>query len=137
MIERPAPGAAPAPAPATAPGPTPASTPAARRGPHIGPVPITAVSIVIFLALVGSIVFIGWVVLRVDEEQIPLLATGFVVLGASFAAIAIASLVGMWRAASRARGGRALALAIVGGLAAVAAIGCFTVTALSAMLWTS
>ena len=75
--------------------------------------------------------------LAVDEEQIPLLASGFVVLGASFAAIAIGALVGMWRAASRAAGGRALALAIVGGLAGMAAIGCFTVTALSALVWNS
>ena len=76
--------------------------------------------------------------IAVDEEQIPLLAAGFVVLGASFAAIAIGTLVGMWRAASRARRRpRALALAIVGGIAGLAAIGCFTVTALSALVWSS
>ena len=87
--------------------------------------------------MIGSIVFIGYVVLRVEDGQIPLLAMGFVVLGGSFAAIAIGSLVGMWRAASRARGGRALGLAIFGGLASLAAIGCFTVAALSALVWNS
>jgi hypothetical protein len=74
-------------------------------------------------------------VLAVEEDQIPLLAAGFVVLGSSFAATAIGALLGMWRAASRAAGGRALVLAIVGGIAGLAAIACFTVTALSALVW--
>ena len=131
MIERPA---------STA-GPTPVSPPAPvvtrRRGPHLGPLPITPFTVLVSLALIGSLAFIGYVVLGIDENQIPLLASGFAVLGASLAAIAIASLVGMWRAASHRRGGRALGLAIFGGLAGLAAIGCFTVTALSAMVWTT
>jgi hypothetical protein len=110
---------------------------APRRGRYIGPLRITPAVIVVALAFVGSVLYLGYVVLAVDEEQIPLLAAGFVVLGASFAAIAIGALLGMWRAASRARGRRALVLAIVGGLAGMAAIGCFTVTALSALVWTS
>lgn len=85
--------------------------------------------------MVGSIGYIGYVAARVEENQIPLLASGFVVLGASFAAIALWSLVGMWRAASRALGGRALGLAILGGLAGLGAIGCFTVAALAALVW--
>lgn len=109
----------------------------ARRGRHLGPIPVNAFTVLVFLALVGSSIYLAYVVTQVDEDQIPLLASGFAVLGASFVAIAIGSLVGMWRAASRARGGRALGLAIFGGLAGLAAIGCFTVTALAAMLWTS
>lgn len=108
-----------------------------REGRYIGPLRITPAVIVVALAFVGSLLFIGWVVLAVDEDQIPLLASGFVVLGASFAAIAIGTLLGMWRAASRANGRRALLLAIVGGIAGMAAIGCFTVSALSALVWNS
>ena len=108
---------------------------ARREGLYLGPLRITPAVIVVALAFVGSLAYLGWVVLAVDEEQIPLLAAGFVVLGASFAAIAIGALLGMWRAASRAAGRRALLLAIVGGLAGMAAIGCFTVTALSALVW--
>jgi hypothetical protein len=111
------------------------ATPVAGR--HIGPVPVTPVSVIVALAMVGSIVFILYVVLAIDEQQIPLLASGFAVLGASFVAVAVGSLLGMWRAASRARAGRALGLAIAGGVAALAAIGCFTVTALAAMVWTT
>jgi hypothetical protein len=108
-----------------------------REGRYIGPLRITPAVIVVALAFVGSLLFIGWVVIAVDEEQIPLLASGFVVLGTSFAAIAVGTLLGMWRAASRAKGRRALLLAIVGGLSGMAAIGCFTVAALSALVWNS
>ena len=109
--------------------------PASRQRPHLGPIPITAVNVLIALAFVGSLIFIAYVVLRIEEEQIPLMASGFAVLGTSLAAIAISALVAMWRAAAHARGGRALGLAIIGGLAGLAAIGCFTVTALSALVW--
>jgi hypothetical protein len=113
----------------TAPGAEP------REGRYLGPLRITLATVVVALAFIGSLAYLGWVVLAVDEDQIPLLAYGFVVLGACFVAIAFGALTGMWRAASRAEGGRALVLAIVGGLAGMAAIGCFTVTALSAMVW--
>ena len=106
-----------------------------RPGRSMGPVPITLASVLVAVAFIGSVIYLGWVVIAVDEEQIPLLAYGFVVLGACFVAIAVGSLMGMWRAASRAAGGRALLLAIFGGFAGVAAIGCFTVAALSAMVW--
>lgn len=106
-----------------------------REGRYIGPLRITPVVVLVTLAFVGSIAFLGYVVLAIDEEQIPLLAAGFALLGACFAATAVGAVLGMWRAASRAEGGRALLLAIVGGIAGMAAIGCFTVTALSAMVW--
>ena len=115
----------------------PDPVPARRRGPHLGPVPLTPVNILVTLALLGSVVFIIWVVANRDADQIRLLASGFAVLGATLVAIAILSLVAMWRAASRARVGRAFVLAIFGGLAALGAIGCFTVTALMAMLWST
>ena len=115
-----------------------AATPDPRRDPDVTarrPMRISLPGIVIGLTMLGAIAFIIYVVLRVEDNQIPLMASGFVVLGASLAAIAVWSLVGMWRAASRARGGRALGLAIFGGLAALGAIGCLTVAALSALVW--
>ncbi len=115
--------------------PTPRRT-STRDGMYLGPLRVTLPLILVGLVMLGSTAFIGWVVLNVQDDQIPLLAVGFVALGASFAAIAIGSLVGLWRAASRARGGRAFVLAIVGGLAGLGAIGAFTVTALLMMVWT-
>lgn len=94
-------------------------------------------AIVIGLAFLGSLAWIAYVVASVEEDQIRLLAVGFVVLGASFGAIALWSLVGMWQAASRARGARAFGLAIVGGLAALGAIGCFAVAAVAILVSSS
>lgn len=128
----------PAQAPGAAPAPTPASSPASpRRGAPRRSVRVTIPLVLVGLVMLGSTAFIGWVALNIEDDQLPLLAVGFVALGASFVAIAIGSLVAMWRAASRARGGRAFVLAIVGGLASVGAIGAFTVTAILAMVSSS
>ena len=86
------------------------------------------------IALIGSAGYVVYVVTQVEDEQIQLLGYGFGVMGASFAAIAIGALVAIWRAASRACSGRALVLAIVGGVAALFAIGCFTFTALALLV---
>jgi hypothetical protein len=112
----------------------PVPAPPRRRGLYLGPLKITPAVVLVAIALIGSAAFILYVVLKVEDEQIPLLGYGFAVLGASFAAIAIGSLVEMWKAASRVRAGRALGLAIIGGFAALAAIGCFTFTVLSRLL---
>jgi hypothetical protein len=113
---------------------TMASTPR-RRGIYLGPLKITPAVVLVAIALIGSAAFIVYVTLRVEDGQIPLLGAGFGVMGACFAAIAIGSLVEMWRAASRARAGRALGLAIIGGVAGLIAIGCLTFTALATMVW--
>lgn len=115
----------------------PARTQAPRRGRYVGPVRITLPLIVVLLTLVASIAFDLWVVATVSDGQIPLLAVGVAVTGASFAALAIGALAGMWRAASRLAGGRSFALALVAGLSALAAIGCFAVTALLMLVWNS
>jgi hypothetical protein len=115
--------------------PARAAQPAARDGRYIGPLRVTLPLVVVAIVLIGSVAYLGWVVTSVSDGQIPLLAAGFVALGASFAAIAVGSVVGMWRAASRAAAGRAFVLAMVGGLSGLAAIGSFTVSALSMLVW--
>ena len=115
--------------------PRPARAPGARQGLYVGPVKVTLLLVVVILVLLGSLVFNAWVVRSVRDDQIPLLAVGFVAMGAAFAAIAVGALVGIWRAASRAAGGRSFALALVGGLAGLAAIGCFAITALLTLVW--
>jgi hypothetical protein len=121
--------------PAQGPAPSPEPPIAPRRGLYLGPLKITPALVLVAIALIGSGAFVLYVVFRVEDEQIPLLGAGFGVMGACFAVIAIGTLVEMWRAASRARAGRALGLAIVGGVAALLAIGCFTFTALATMVW--
>jgi hypothetical protein len=93
---------------------------------------------VIILAFVGSSAFISWAVLKVrDVSQIPMLSSGFLVLGIACTAIAIGALTELWRAAAHARLGRAVGMALGGGLFALAAIGCFTATVIFALLWKS
>ena len=111
-------------------GPQPAPAPVSPRSPRRISIP----GIVIGLTMLGSAAFIAYVVLRIEDNQSPLMAAGFVVLGASLAAVAAWCVYGIWRAASRARGGRALGLAILGGLSGLAAIGCFAVAALSSLV---
>ena len=80
---------------------------------------------VIFLvvAIVGSIAYMAYTVSVRDTSQIPLLASGAVVLAVVFAALAAYSLRAILRAGSDGRDGRALVLALVGGGAAMAAAG--------------
>lgn len=81
---------------------------------------------VVFLAiaLIGSVVFTVYAVTVRDASQIPLLAAGSVVLGIAFIALAAYSLRATWRAGIDARNGRALALGIGGGIAAMIGAGC-------------
>jgi hypothetical protein len=120
--------------------PAPSPTPPQREGAHLGRLRITPAvisSVLVAIALLGSIAYIAYVILKVEDEQIQLLGYGFAVLGASFAAIAVGCVLEIWRAARRARTGRALALAIIGGIAGLVAIGCFSFTAIATMLGAS
>ena len=75
------------------------------------------------LAVVGSIIYMAYTVTVRDTSQIPLLASGAVVLAIVFAALAAYSLRAIWRAGREERGGRVLLVALVGGAAAFAAAG--------------
>ena len=97
---------------------------------------ITPIRLVIAVAFLASSGFIAVVVLKVrDTSQIPMLSSGFAVLGLSLVAMAIWALVELWRAASDGNNLRAMLLGVVGGLIGMAAIGCFTATVLLALLW--
>jgi hypothetical protein len=129
VIDRP-PAQGPESPPESPPDP-PAPLPQRRR---FSITPLTVAAVLVLIALIGSAAYILYVVTQVEDEQIGLLGAGFGVMGASFAAIAIGTIFGMWRAASGARGRRAFALAIVGGIAGLLAIGCFTFTALAVLV---
>jgi hypothetical protein len=99
---------------------------------------INPLALLVSGAIVFAIFYISWAIFKVrDVAQIPMLSTGFLVLGLAFAVIAVSAAVRMWRASERARTGRAMLLAIGGGLFGLAAIGCFTVTILFALVWRS
>lgn len=88
------------------------------RGPRISPG-------VVFLAvaIIGSVAYMAYTVTVRDASQIPLLASGAVVLAIVFGALAAYSLRATWLAGEEGRGRRALLIALVGGGAAMAAAG--------------
>lgn len=98
---------------------------------------VTPFRVMLAVALVGALAFLGYALLVRDELQVPLLATGFLVLGLVLGAVAGSGGVATYRAAAEDRGGRAMALALVGGLAAVAAFGSLAAALIFAMLWRS
>ncbi len=75
------------------------------------------------IALVGSLAY-GVYALTNRDASIPLLASGAVVLGIVFGALAVYCLRSVWQAGLDGRDGRAIALGVVGGLAAMGAAGC-------------
>ena len=81
---------------------------------------------VIFLviALVLSVVYVIYALTVRDTSQIPLLASGAVVLAIAFGALALYCLSAVWRAGVEGRGGMAILLGLVGGVAAIVAAGC-------------
>jgi hypothetical protein len=78
------------------------------------------------IALIGSLVFVLYAITVRDASQIPLLAAGGVVLGIVFLALAGYTLRATWRAGIDARNGRALALGLGGGIAAIIGAGCIS-----------
>jgi MFS family permease len=76
------------------------------------------------VAVIGSILYMAFVISVRDSSQIPLMASGAVVLAIVFGALAVYSLRSTLRAGTEPdQGGRAMGTAIVGGLAAMAAAG--------------
>ena len=81
---------------------------------------------VVFLAvaILGSVLYMVFVISVRDSSQIPLMASGAVVLALVFGALAIYSLRSVLRAGLEPdAGGRAMLIALIGGVAAMAAAG--------------
>ena len=92
---------------------------------HVGPIPITVTGVLIVIALIGSLAYLFYAVTVRDASQIPLLASGAVVLGLVFTAMAFVGGRAAWRSSFGRRDARAFGHAIVGGAAALVAAGCF------------
>ena len=76
------------------------------------------------VALVASIAYLLYAITVRDASQIPLLASGAVVLAIAFGALTVYCFGAVLRAGTEGRGGRALLIALVGGGAAIATAGC-------------
>ena len=96
------------------------------RGPHLGPIPITVTGLLIFVALILSLAYLGYAITVRDASQIPLLASGAVVLGLVFVAIAVVGGRATWRSSVERHDARAFGHALLGGIASLAAATCFS-----------
>ena len=101
-----------------------AARPQPAEGARLGPIPITATGVLIVIALVLSLAYFGFAIGVRDASQIPLLASGLVVLGLVFIAIAAVGGRAAWRSSVRGSDARAFGHALVGGFASLAAAGC-------------
>jgi hypothetical protein len=95
------------------------------NGPHLGPVRITPTRVVLLVALVGSLAYLAFAITVRDASQIPMLSSGAAVLGIVFGALAVLGAVATYRAGVDGRSGQAFTLAVLGGVAAMIAAGCF------------
>lgn len=90
--------------------------------------------VILAIALIGSLAYLLYAITVRDPSQIPLLASGAVVLGLVFAALAAYSLRATWRAGVVERNGRAVALGLLGGVAAMISAGCFALAIIGLLL---
>jgi hypothetical protein len=80
--------------------------------------------VILAIALIGSVAYLLFAITVRDSSQIPLLASGGVVLGIVFVALAAYCARATWRAGLDGRDGRAIGLGIAGGIAAIIGAAC-------------
>jgi hypothetical protein len=86
------------------------------------------------VALVGSLLYLAYAITVRDASSIPLLASGAAVLGFVFAGLAIAGAYSILQAGREGADGRAFGMAILGGLCAIAAFGCWAAAVVFVLL---
>jgi hypothetical protein len=106
-----------------------------RTGTHVGPVRVTPVRVTLLIALAGGIGFLLWSVIVRDQLQVPLMATGFAVLGLVFAAVAVLSVAAVVRAGREGRDGAAVLTALLGGLFAIGALMSLAAAVIFSLIW--
>lgn len=105
-------------------------------GPHIGAVRITPTRAVLAIAFVGSLAYIAYAILRVeDAAQIPMVTTGTVVLGLVFTALSVGGAIRMWRAWQDRMQGWTVLFALAGGISGMIALACFAGAIVLALMW--
>jgi chromate transport protein ChrA len=95
----------------------------------------TPVRVALAIALVGSILFLAFALTLRDSSQVPLLASGFAILGIVLVAIAFLAVRSTWRAATDGRNRSAFGLAVGGGVAAMFGFGCLALAIVLALVW--
>jgi len=89
----------------------------------------------LLIAVAGSVAFVFYALTVRDTQQLPLLSAGLAVLGIVFAALAVIGVRSLYLAGAQGRTGRAFGLAVLGGLAAIVAMGCFAAALIGALAY--
>ena len=105
-----------------------------RTGTFVGRVRVTPTRVFLSVALLGSLLYLGYAISVRDTSQIPALASGALVLGLVFAALATVGGIETYRAARAGRPARSFLAAIAGGVAGLVALACFAAAAILAIL---
>lgn len=109
----------------------------ARVGPHLGPIRITPTRVMLTIGLVGGLAFLAYATIVRDALQIPLMASGFAIVGLACAAIAVVGAANVVRAGRDGREAAAFVNALGGGIAAVVALMSFAAAVVFALIWSS
>ena len=91
--------------------------------------------VILLVALVGGFAFLAYSLLVRDQLQVPLMASGFAVIGLVFGAMAVLALVSVVRSGRAGRDGTAVATALFGGLLAAAAMMALAGAVIMSMIW--
>ena len=108
----------------------------ARSRLHLGPILITPVRTVLAVVFFGSLAYIAWAILKVeDSAQIPMVTSGIAVLGLVFVALSVGGAIRMWQAWQANWQGQTVLFALLGGIAGMVALGCFAGALVLALVW--
>jgi hypothetical protein len=89
----------------------------------------------LFVALLGGLGFLAYAVLVRDQLQVPLMASGFAVIGLVFATMAVLAVISVIRSGRDGRDGMAVMTALFGGLIAVAAMMSLAAAVIMSLIW--
>jgi FtsH-binding integral membrane protein len=101
-----------------------------RRGRRISPI-----WVILGVAVVGSVAFSLYALTIRDESQVPMLAAGSLVVALAFGAVAVIGVATAYRAARDGRNGSALGAALIGGVAAMIALGALALATVLGQIW--
>ncbi len=109
--------------------------PRRNRGAHLGPIGISPLRVTLFIALLGGLGFLAYAVFVRDALQVPLMASGFAVIGLVFAAMAVLAVLSVVRWGREGRDGMAVMTALFGGLIAVASLMSLAAAVIMSLIW--
>jgi hypothetical protein len=91
--------------------------------------------VTLLIAFLGGLGFLGYALIVRDQLQVPLMATGFAVIGLVFAAMAVLAVISVISAGRDGRDGTAVMTALFGGLIAVGALMSLAAAVIMSLIW--